>query len=53
MLGAQIAGAGLGCCAMSFVEADKAAQVVQRYEDNGFEARIYSAVNGAGVVTLE
>ncbi len=52
VLGAQIAGAGLGGCAMAFVEADKAAEVVQRYEEKGFEARIYSAVNGAGVVTL-
>ena len=52
VIGAQIAGAGLGGYAMAFVEADKAQDVVERYRQKGFEARTYSAVNGAGVVTL-
>jgi N-acetylgalactosamine kinase len=53
ILGAQIAGAGLGGYAMAFVKADKAQEVIERYKEKGFEARVHSAVNGANVVTLK
>lgn len=52
VLGAQIAGAGLGGCAMAFVEEDRCEEVVARYRESGFEARVYSPVQGADVVDL-
>jgi len=52
VLGYQIAGAGLGGCAMAFVEEDRCEEVVARYRESGFEARVYSPVQGADVVDL-
>lgn len=52
VIGAQIAGAGLGGCAMAFVEDDHCEQVVARYKESGFDARVYSPVQGAGLVEL-
>lgn len=52
VLGAQMAGAGLGGCAMAFVEEGRCEEVVRRYKQKGFEARTYSPVQGAGLVTL-
>lgn len=52
VLGAQIAGAGLGGCAMAFVREDYCDEVSEKYGERGFETRLYSPVQGAGIVTL-
>lgn len=52
VLGAQIAGAGLGGCAMAFVREDYCDEVSAKYAERGFETRLYSPVQGAGIVTL-
>ena len=52
VFGAQIAGAGLGGCTMVFVQDDRCDEVVARYDEAGLNARIYSPVEGAGIVAL-
>jgi len=52
VLGAQMAGAGLGGCAMAFVRDDCCNEVVERYNEKGFNASVYSPVQGSGVVSL-
>jgi galactokinase len=50
--GAQLAGAGLGGCVMILVE-DAAAEAVRAsLQNDGFEARQYEFVEGAGLVVL-
>lgn len=50
--GAQMAGAGLGGCAMALVREDDADRVAAEYARRGFKTQVYSPVQGAGVVRL-
>lgn len=52
VLGAQMAGAGLGGCAMVIVEQKHCEDVMARYAAEGLKVRMYFPVNGAGVVSL-
>ena len=50
--GAQLAGAGLGGCAMVLAEVDAVDAVIERIRELGCQAAQYHAVMGAGVISL-
>lgn len=50
--GAQMAGAGLGGCAMALVRDDAADRVASEYARRDFKTQVYSPVQGAGIVRL-
>jgi len=50
--GAQLAGAGLGGCAMILVRTDASDALIDVLKAHGFEAKQYHAVEGAGVVCV-
>ena len=52
VVGAQIAGAGLGGCALILVQQDATDGLIGVLAEAGFQARRYYPVEGAGVVNL-